>query len=222
MQTQAGWNEVTASWDAATDSKNGGFVMNYLARFSRGDVCITRVTSIPETADARVCTFTKLTPGVDYTFTVETLSLFGWGTSSETTEEITPNFVEVTETRRQGPCLSPLFVSRATWTGSVSGYPAGTTLTLVYRIGTGSWRRDTGARMRVDESGNFRYRRDFNVLCNRRNLSVRFEVGDPAVCAAVALPVVPCGTSEVSVIGSLRHGASLRSSRVVPPWVNTH
>ncbi len=200
-RAQAGWNNVTVTWDAPTSSGTGGFVMNYLVRSSRGNVCITRVTTIPETADARTCRFTNLRPGVRYTFTVEALSTFGWGATSEVSNQTTPYFLRVREGERRGPWLSLLFGSRASWTGEAPGYAAGTPITAFYRVGTGRWERDSGARVRVNDQGRFTYRRDFNALYNRRNLSVRFAIGDTATCANSG---PPCGESAVFTLDSLR------------------
>jgi hypothetical protein len=199
-RAQAGWNNVTVTWDAPTSSGTGGFVMNYLVRSSRGNVCITRVTTIPETADARTCTFTNLRPGVRYTFTVEALSTFGWGATSEVSNRTTPYFLRVGEGERRGPWLSLLFGSRASWTGEAPGYAAGTPITAFYRVGTGRWERDSGARVRVDREGRFTYRRDFGVQFNGRPVSVRFAVGNTATCATSG---PPCGESAVSTLNPL-------------------
>lgn len=199
VRAQAGWNNVTVTWDAPTSSGSAGFVTNYLVRSSRGNVCITRVTTIPETADARRCTFTNLRPGTRYTFTVQALSTFGWGANSEASSNVTPYFLRTVDSKRQGPWLSLLFGSRTTWTGEAPGYAPGTPVTAFYRIGTGRWERDSNARVRVDAEGRFTYRRDFAVLYNRRTISVRFSIGNPATCTTAG---PPCGESAVSTLGS--------------------
>jgi hypothetical protein len=201
VTAEAGYNTVTVTWDAPTSSGSAGFVMNYLVRSSRGNVCITRVTTIPETADARRCTFTKLRPGVQYTFTVEALSTFGWGATSEPSNRLTPYFLRTVDSRRQGPWFSLRFGSRTTWTGEAPGYLPGTQITPYVRIGTGAWQRDTRARVRVGEDGRFIYRRDVNVFYSRRTVSVRFAVGNPANCTG---QTQPCGESVVATVGSVR------------------
>lgn len=97
------WRSVTVTWKEPVAEGLSGitFISNYLVRASTGQVCITRVTVIGGTGHLS-CTFTRLRPGVNYTFAVQALNVFGWSAlSAPSVEAASPKDVQITSQSRQ-------------------------------------------------------------------------------------------------------------------------
>jgi hypothetical protein len=204
VQVKAGWRSVTVTWDEPADFGVYGFATNYLARSSRGNVCITRVSTVPPDSTSRKCRVGSLRANTNYTFKAQALSPAGWGPESDPSESVVPFDLAVTSAERNRPFLWQLLGTRATWSGVASAYPPGTAITPVVKIGNGPWRADSGARVRVSGSGQFRYSRDFGRDANNSSISVKFEVGNAAVCAREEFPAVPCGATGESEVNAVR------------------
>ena len=168
------WNKVRVNW---TPPANPGSypITNYLVQASPGgSVCITKSTD----ADMTECTLTRLTPGREYTFTVQALNGAGWGDISTASNEASPLDLEIRSYQRKIKRF--LFVVRGstvTVTGAALGYPAGTRITPWIRWNdTGEWKEQTRSSLRSNAQERFTWKRDFPRKRNSSTLSVKFSV----------------------------------------------
>ena len=177
---KGGWQKVTVSWDAPKDQ--GTYpITNYLAQAvpvgaaPAGRVCITRLTD----AKLTECTFTSLTPGVRYTFTVQGLNGGGWGARSEASNVATPYELKTTGFgRKKLTFLRVQLGSEVSAKGTALGYPAGTRISVFTKEGdTGQWVEQTKANVTSDASGNFSWKRKFSRGKNGTPISVQFGIG---------------------------------------------
>lgn len=190
VQVRGDWRAITVSWDRPADA--GALITNYLVVASpHRRVCVTTVTALEESA-SRSCTFRNLRPNTDYSFSVQALSLAGWGSASAASAPVQPKNLKVESSTRSKPLFG---FSRIRVAGLASGYAAGTEVKTFMRIGTGAWREITDAGTRVDASGKFSFTRVISPLSFSRPVSVRFEVVDQAACSVNPTPK-DCGTSE--------------------------
>lgn len=99
--------------------------------------------------------------------------------------------------------FAPL-ANRIRVSGRASGYPAGTPVKAFMPIGTARWREITNARLRTDAEGRLVITQTLGPLYVRRTVSVRFEIGDPEVCAPSSPTTPACGTTETVLIPRIR------------------
>jgi hypothetical protein len=189
---KGGWQTVTVSWDAPKDQ--GSYpVTNYLAQAvpvgaaPAGNVCITRLTD----AKLTECTFTRLTPGVQYTFRVQGLNGGGWGTWSEASNVATPYEVKITGYgRKKLTFLKVQLGSEVSARGTALGYPAGTRINVFTKEGdSGQWVQQPKANVTSDAKGNFSWKRKYSKGKNGVPISVQFGIG-PDRSNAVRIPPV--------------------------------
>jgi hypothetical protein len=167
------WNRVRVNWTPPASS--GSYpISNYLVQASPGGaVCITRLTD----ADMTECTYTRLTPGRQYTFTVQALNGAGWGDRSEASNSTTPQNLRITESKRTKNTV--LFVNRGstiTTRGEAPGFSEGTRIRPWIKIGDRDWEEQTSSTLRVNARSAFSWQRKFNKSQNSQAISVRFSI----------------------------------------------
>lgn len=170
-----GWNKVTVEWKAPTYT--GSYpITNYLVQASPGSrVCITslRDTKLTE------CTFTSLTPGTQYTFTVQGLNGGGWGDRSAASNVASPQNLKVTSYSRTK--IRFLFVDRGSEVkvgGIAPGFAAGTKIVPWVKIGDQDWTSSANSGLAVNSSGRFEWKRKFSKNQNGQTITVRFAIGE--------------------------------------------
>lgn len=169
------WKSVRVNWTAPTNT--GSYpITNYLVTANPGgQVCITRLTD----PDLTECTFTSLTPGTEYTFTVQGLNGGGWGERSAASNAATPQDIRVAKYRRTKVTFLVFNRgSRIEISGRAPGFPDGTILTPWLMFGdNGAWESVTSTSVRV-RNGGFSWTRKFGKARNSRAISVRFTIGE--------------------------------------------
>lgn len=171
----AGFNKVTVTWQAPADQGSGA-ITNYLVQTSPGgQVCITRQTD----TDMRSCTFTSVTAGTAYTFTVQALNAAGWGATSAPSAAATPRNLRVVDYKRT--TLSWLLGggTKITVTVRAPGFAKGTPVTVWQKVeATGEWAKAKGALPKVGVDGSATATFTLPRATNGKPVSVRVSVGD--------------------------------------------
>lgn len=169
------WKTVQVNWKAP--SYTGSYpITNYLVTASPGgQVCITRLTD----PDLTERTFRSLTPGVQYTFTVQGLNGGGWGDRSAASNAATPQDIRITSHSRKKNNFFQGLGSTVKASGLVPGFTAGTQMTpwLMWN-NSGNWEKVTAGGPKVSADGNFSWQRKFSRKQNSQTLSVKFTIGD--------------------------------------------
>jgi hypothetical protein len=167
-----GWNKVTVDWTPPTYT--GSYpITNYLVQASPGGrVCITRLTD----PKLNQCTYTSLTPGTNYTFTVQALNGAGWGDRSAASNVASPQNLRITSRKRVKLNFFLGGGSRVTVSGSAAGFPNGTRITpwLMWN-NSGTWEEQKGSTLTARD-GRFSWERKFSRNQNSRTLSVKFSI----------------------------------------------
>lgn len=169
-----GWNKVTVDWTAP--KYTGSYpITNYLVQATPGgQVCITRLTD----PKLNQCTYTNLTPGVNYTFRVQALNGAGWGDRSAASNVAAPYNLKITAYKRSKLNFFLGGGSKATVSGSAAGYANGTRITPWLMWGnSGTWEEQKGSGLTAS-NGRFSWERKFSKNKNGQTLSVKFSVGE--------------------------------------------
>ena len=168
----SGWNKVTVDWKAPTYT--GSYpITNYLVQASPGGtVCITRLTD----PKLNQCTYTNLTPGVQYTFRVQALNGAGWGDRSAPSNVASPQNLRITSNERVKLNFLLGGGSRVTVSGQASGFANGTRITpyLMWN-NSGTWEEQRNSGLTA-QGGRFSWERKFSKNNNGRTLSVKFVI----------------------------------------------
>lgn len=173
-----GLKTITVNWKAPTDAGTGT-ITNYLVQATPGGaVCITRLID----ANMLECTFTSLTPGVQYTFKVQALNPAGWGAFSAASNVTSPlDLLADTVERVQNKILFIKTGSTLTVDGRAPGYAPGTVITPQLKIGeNGSWVSETRDLPKVPAEGpnkRFTWTKKLNKSINNQPVEVRFVIG---------------------------------------------
>ena len=168
----AGWNKVTVDWTAPTYT--GSYpITNYLVQASPGGtVCITRLTD----PKLNQCTYTSLTPGVQYTFRVQALNGAGWGDRSAASNVATPQNLRITSYKRTKLNFFLGGGSKVIVSGSAAGFPNGTRITPYLMWGnSGTWEEQRNSGLTA-QGGRFSWERKFSKNNNGKTLSVKFMI----------------------------------------------
>lgn len=169
-----GWNKVTVDWTAP--KYTGSYpITNYLVQASPGgQVCITRLTD----PKLNQCTYTSLTPGVNYTFRVQALNGAGWGDRSAASNVAAPYNLKITAYKRSKLNFFLGGGSKATVSGQAAGYANGTRITPWLMWGnSGTWEEQKNSGLTAS-NGRFSWERKFSKNKNGQTLSVKFSVGE--------------------------------------------
>jgi hypothetical protein len=168
-----GWNKVTVDWTPPTYT--GSYpITNYLVRASPGGrVCITRLTD----PKLNQCTYTSLTPGIRYTFTVQALNGAGWGEESASSNVASPQNLKIRSYSRKKLNFFLGGGSEVTAGGIAPGYAAGTRIIPWVKIGDREWESAATSSLAVNSSASFTWKRKFNKKQNSTPMMVRFEIG---------------------------------------------
>ena len=168
-----GWNKVTVEWKAPTYT--GSYpITNYLVTSTPGNRnCITTLAQ----AKLTECTFTSLTPGVQYTFKVQGLNGGGWGDRSAASNVAAPYNLKITNYKRTKRSFFLGGGSTVEVSGVAPGYANGTRITpwLMWN-NSGTWEEQKSSGLTAS-NGRFAWKRNFSKNQNARTLSVRFTVG---------------------------------------------
>lgn len=168
-----GWNKVTVDWTAPTYT--GSYpITNYLVQASPGGkVCITRLTD----PKLNQCTYTSLTPGTNYTFTVQALNGAGWGDRSAESNVAAAYNLKITSYKRVKQRF--LFInlgSKVTVSGSAAGYANGTRITpWVMYNNSGTWEEQKTSGL-TSKNGRFSWERKFGRDKNSQTIAVKFSI----------------------------------------------
>ena len=168
----SGWNKVTVDWKAPTYT--GSYpITNYLVQASPGgNVCITRLTD----PKLNQCTYTNLTPGVQYTFRVQALNGAGWGDRSAASNVASPQNLKITNYKRTKLNFFLGGGSKVTVSGSAAGFPNGTRITPYLMWGnSGTWEEQRNSGLTA-QGGRFSWERKFSKNNNGKTLSVKFMI----------------------------------------------
>ncbi|MFM9135545.1 MAG: fibronectin type III domain-containing protein [bacterium] len=167
-----GWNKVTVDWTAP--KYTGSYpITNYLVQATPGgQVCITRLTD----PKLNQCTYTSLTPGVNYTFRVQALNGAGWGDRSLPSNVASPYNLKITNYQRRKLNFFLGGGSKVTVGGSAAGYANGTRITPWIMWGnSGTWEEQKSSNLSAS-GGKFTWERKFPKGKNSQALSVKFSV----------------------------------------------
>ena len=168
-----GWNKVTVDWKAPTYT--GSYpITNYLVQASPGgQVCITRLTD----PKLNQCTYTNLTPGTNYTFTVQALNGAGWGDRSAPSNVASPQNLKITSYKRTKLNFFLGGGSKVNVSGSAAGFANGTRITPWLMWGnSGTWEEQKNSGLTA-QGGKFSWERKFSKNKNSQALSVKFTIG---------------------------------------------
>jgi hypothetical protein len=167
-----GWNKVTVDWKAPTYT--GSYpITNYLVQAAPGGrVCITSLRD----ANLNQCTYTNLTPGTNYTFTVQALNGAGWGDRSAASNVASPYNLRITSSKRTKRSFFVGGGSTVEVSGVAPGYANGTRITpwLMWN-NSGTWEEQTKTSLSAS-NGRFAWKRNFSRNQNSRTLSVKFSI----------------------------------------------
>ena len=169
----SGWNKVTVDWKAPTYT--GSFpITNYLVQASPGgQVCITRLTD----PKLNQCTYTNLTPGTNYTFTVQALNGAGWGDRSAPSNVASPQDLKIASYKRTKLNFFLGGGSKVNVSGSAAGFANGTRITPWLMWGnSGTWEEQKNSGLTA-QGGKFSWERKFSKNKNSQSLSVKFTIG---------------------------------------------
>jgi len=168
-----GWNNVTVEWKAPTYT--GSYpITNYLVQASPGgNVCITRLSDPKQNQ----CTYTSLTPGTKYTFTVQGLNGGGWGDRSAASNVASPHNLKITSHNRKKLNFFLGGGSEVTAAGVAPGFAPGTKIVPWVKIGDRAWESAATSGLTVSSVESFSWKRKFNKKQNSTPISVRFEIG---------------------------------------------
>lgn len=180
-----GWNKVVVEWKAP--SYTGSYpITNYLVTSSPGNRnCISTL----QDAKLTQCTFTSLTPGVKYTFTVQGLNGGGWGDRSAASNVASPQNLKITSYNRKKQSFLFGGGSEITVGGIAPGYAAGTKIIPWIQVGSGAWESAPGSSLAVNSSEKFTWKRKFSKKQNSATVSVKFEIGGNFSNTVVIPPV---------------------------------
>ena len=166
------WNKVTVDWKAPTYT--GSYpITNYLVQATPGgQVCITRLTD----PKLNQCTYTNLTPGVQYTFRVQALNGAGWGDRSAASNVASPQNLKITNYKRTKLNFFLGGGSKVNVSGAAAGFPNGTRITPYLMWGnSGTWEEQKNSGLTA-QGGRFSWERKFSKNNNGRTLSVKFMI----------------------------------------------
>ena len=168
-----GWNKVTVNWKAPTYTGSYPITYYLVTASPSGRSCLSKFTDTNFTE----CTYTSLTPGTRYTFTVQALNGAGWGEESAASTEASPQNLKITSYSRKKLNFFLGGGSEVTASGIAPGYTAGTKIIPWVKIGDKAWESAPTSSLKVDSSGKFTWKRKFNKKQNSTPISVRFEIG---------------------------------------------
>ena len=168
-----GWGTVTVTYKAP--SYTGSYpITNYLVQATPGgSVCITRMSD----PSLLSCTFTKLTPGTNYTFRVQALNGAGWSDKSAPSAVASPQTVKITKFNRTRARF--LLINRGsdvTVEGIAPGFPAGSSVTAWVKYGNGGQWTPLGD-VKINANGTFSWKRRFPTRDDRTALTITFTQG---------------------------------------------
>lgn len=205
VQAQANWRSITVTWDDPADFGGAGFATEYRVQAQPGgNVCTVRVSTFPATADHRRCTFNDLSSRVDYTFTVQALTLNGRGATSVSSNRQSLLDLQVTSASRTRPIFSFPGTTRIRVSGDASGYAPGTPVRTFIEIGNSGWREVRNANVRVDGAGRILFSYTISPFDARRTVGVRFEIDTQGRCGEPYTSAGTCGQSNTVVMGIVR------------------
>ena len=123
------------------------------------------------------CTFTDLTPGTKYTFTVQGLNGGGWGDRSASSNVASPQNLKITSYSRKK--LAFLFGggSEVKASGIAPGFDAGTKIIPWTKVGEADWTSNPTSGLTVDSLNRFAWSRKFSRKLNTTPMMVKFEIG---------------------------------------------
>ena len=168
-----GWNKVTVDWKAPTYTGSYPITYYLVTASPSGRSCLSKFTDTNFTQ----CTYTALTPGTRYTFTVQALNGAGWGEESASSNVASPQNLKVTSYSRK-----KLFIlfgggTEVTAGGIAPGFPVGTKIIPWVKVGDKEWESSPNSTLAVDVFGKFTWKRKFSRKLNSTPLMVKFEIG---------------------------------------------
>jgi len=168
-----GWNKVTVDWKAPTYTGSYPITYYLVTASPSGRSCLSKFTDTNFTQ----CTYTSLTPGTRYTFTVQALNGAGWGEESASSNVASPQNLKITSYSRK-----KLFIlfgggTEVTAGGIAPGFPVGTKIIPWVKVGDKEWESSPNSTLAVDVFGKFTWKRKFSRKLNSTPLMVKFEIG---------------------------------------------
>lgn len=185
MVAVGGWNKVVVDWKAPTYT--GSYpITNYLVTATPTNrVCISTL----QDAKLTQCTFTNLTPGTQYTFTVQGLNGGGWGERSVASNAASPQNLKITSYNRKKLNFFQGSGSEITASGVAPGFATGTRIIPWVQVGGGAWESAPSSSLTVNSSAKFSWKRKFSKKQNSTPISVKFEIGGNFSNTVVMSPV---------------------------------
>lgn len=195
--------DVRVTWTKPADQ--GTYpITNYLVQAvrvgetPRGFVCITRLTD----AVLEACTFTQLTPGVNYTFQVQGLNGAGWGTRSANSNIASPVALDITKSNRnKRTFLGVNLGSTVTFEGTAPGTVANSAISVwVQWLDSNgrpltNWESQPG--VRTNASGKFSFKGNFPRARNGQRMNVKVQTA--ATCFN-SVNYQPCAAQSKTVV----------------------
>lgn len=168
-----GWNKVTVNWKAPTYTGSYPITYYLVTATPGGRSCLSKFTDTNFTE----CTYTSLTPGIRYTFTVQALNGAGWGEESASSNVASPQNLKIRSYSRKKLNFFLGGGSEVTAGGIAPGYSAGTRIIPWVKVGDREWESAATSSLAVNSSGNFTWKRKFNKKQNSTPMMLRFEIG---------------------------------------------
>jgi hypothetical protein len=168
--------DVRVTWTKPADQ--GTYpITNYLVQATpSGRVCISRMND----PVLEACTFTKLTPGVNYTFKVQGLNGAGWGQYSSASNAASPVDLEITKSNRNKRTFLGINLgSTVTFEGTAPGTVANSTISVwVQWLDSNgrpltNWELQPG--VRTNASGKFSFKGNFPRARNGQRMNVKVQ-----------------------------------------------
>jgi alpha-tubulin suppressor-like RCC1 family protein len=169
---KAGWNKVDVTWTEPVDVGSYPITHYFVHASPGGRLCISRLTD----KVLESCSFTNLTPGTLYKFTVKALTGAGWGPRSDLSNATSPFNLRITSYDRRALGLLQGQGSDATFKGAAPGYSANTKIVPWIKIGNGAWVANSNSDLKVDTSGSFNWKRRFVKNLNSQEITVKFSI----------------------------------------------
>jgi hypothetical protein len=182
---------VRVTWTKPADQ--GTYpITNYLVRATpSGRVCISRMTD----PVLEACTFTGLTPGVNYTFKVQGLNGAGWGQYSSVSNAAASVALEITKSSRNRRTFLRINLgSTVTFDGVAPGTPANTPISVwaqwIDSSGrpVSNWEPQPG--VRTNSSGKFSFRANFPRARNGQRMIVKVQTAGTCFTSGKYQPCV--------------------------------
>jgi len=168
-----GWNKVTVDWKAPTYTGSYPITYYLVTASPSGRSCLSKFTDTNFTQ----CTYTSLTPGTRYTFTVQALNGAGWGEESASSNVASPQNLKITSYSRKKLIFLFGGGTEVTAGGIAPGFAPGTKIIPWVKVGDKEWESAPTSSLAVDVFGKFTWKRKFSRKLNSTPLMVRFEIG---------------------------------------------